>query len=120
VKLLRVLKAVDMLKAAAFVRGGRQKEALVQCFVFMRRSGLGCHDISLVSARLGYLESYASNRKSVRAGNSRRNRCATNGADRTKRTSGLRVFGKAYGVRGFRFALGACHWGGIKFHKWLV
>lgn len=118
-KLLKVLKAIDMLRTAMTQHSElRKKEGMNKAMKLISRSRLGFDYLSFVSTRLTDLE-----RKFLNghfAFGWKRNRCrslrTTTPARRYIRTSGLRSFGKAYGVRGFRSAFGAQHLNRLKLH----
>ena len=116
-KMLRMLKSLEIVTDAAFSRGRKQNDGFQHWGAYMRRSKITLVEFSFVASHCA--QAFNSVRNGVmpaHAGKWQRDYVVTKGASCHKRTCGLRVFSKVYSVRGFLRALRAFHRDGIKLH----
>ena len=104
---LKALKALNIAEAMKFD----------DCFRYMRRSKITFDLVSFVSTSLtNALYEFGYGGSFTHASKRNVNKSTTNRTNGRKRTCGLRVFSKVYGMRGFGFAFSAFHRNGVKFH----
>lgn len=112
-----VLKALEIATAAATLRGRKQEEEFLKWARFMRRSKITFDDFSLVATHFANaLHKLGNGRATTNSGKRHGDCISAHRANRRKSSCGLRVFSKAYRVRGLLLALGAVHRHRIKLH----
>lgn len=116
-KLLKKLKAFEMLRMAWLAPEHKQNKNMQEFGAFMRKSKITLNDLSPISAHFtAHLYAVSNSHFLPHACKWHSDGVTANRTSTRKRTCGLRVFSKAHRVRGFALALGAFHWHRIKFH----